>query len=170
MRSSLLKPLAGHLVRASALTLAVVVFLGPGLNATDGGRAQATETGLCADVHKIVAMRTVSFTPVRGLVDGPPSEDGFQFYTAQFTLAGADVCKVWSDQQGRGWGYECSWHITGPASAERQFRMLTNALSSCYPQARTDQPWPGRFSVFGPGIKIRFREGGRLSGLVLTIE
>jgi hypothetical protein len=161
---------SGHWLGASMLTLAMVVLGCPDLYATDGGEAQGTDISLCADVHKIVAMRPVSFTPVRGFVDGPPSEDGFQFYNTQFILAGAETCKVWSDQQDRGWGYECNWHVVDPASAERQFRLLTDLLSACYPQARTYQPWAGRFLIEGTGIKIRFRDGGRLSGIVLTIS
>jgi len=115
-------------------------------------------------------MRTAAFIPVRGAVDGPASDDGFQFYDAQFNLTGADICKVWFDQQDRGWGYECSWHRADSASRERQFTLLTNRVTSCYPHATTDRPWAGRFAIDSPQIKIRFRDVGRLSGLVLTIE
>jgi hypothetical protein len=157
-------------LRGSALTLAASVVLCSGAGASAGSRAQATETQLCLTVQKLEGMRAANFSPVRGAVDGPPSDDGFQFYDARFNLTGADICKVWFDQQDRGWGYECSWHIADSASGERQFAMLTEAVTSCYPQAKTERPSARRFSIDSPHIKIRFRDVGRLSGLVLTIE
>jgi hypothetical protein len=157
-------------LRGSALTLAASMVLCSGAGASADSRAQGTETEFCLAVQELVGMRTARFSPVRGAVDGPPSDDGFQYYDAQFNLTGADICKVWFDQQDRGWGYECSWHIADSASGERQFTMLTNGVTSCYPQAKTDRPWAGRFSIDPPHIKIRFRDVGRLSGLVLTIE
>ena len=153
-----------------ALTLAALMVLsiaGPG--ATSG--AQHTEHDeFCLDLHKLVEMRPARFSPVRGAIDGPPSDDGFQFYDAQLKLPGADRCKVWFDLQEGGWGYDCSWHVADSASGERQFTMLTSGMTSCFPYASTDRPWPGRFSIDSPHIKIRFRDIGRLSGIVLTIE
>jgi hypothetical protein len=154
----------------SALTLAAFMVLGSSAGPGAAIRAQTVEPGLCPDVQKIAHMAAASFRPVRGLIDGPPSDDGFQFYDAQFKLSGADSCKVWSDLQDRGWGYDCSWHIADSASRERQFEMLTNVVASCYPHAGTDRPWAGRFSIDSPHIKIRFRDTGRLTGIVLTIE
>lgn len=156
--------------RGSALMVAALVVLCSGAGARADSRTQATETELCLTVQKLVGMQAAGFSPVRGAVDGPPSDDGFQFYEARFNLTGADLCKVWSDLQGRGWGYECSWRIADSASGARQFTMLTDGVTSCYPQAKTERPWAGRFSIDSPHIKIRFRDGGRLSGLVLTIE
>lgn len=157
-------------LRGSALILAASMVLCSGADASPDSRAQGTETEFCRAVQKLVGMRTARFSPVRGAADGPPSDDGFQFYDAQFNLTGADICKVWFDQQDRGWGYDCSWHSADSASGERQFTMLTNGVTSCYPRAKTERPWAGRFSIDSPHIKIRFRDVGRLSGLVLTIE
>ena len=153
---------------ALALPALLVLCSGPGPGAAI--RAQTTENGFCLDVQKLVGMRPAGFSPVRGAVDGPPSDDGFQFYDAQFKLTGAETCRVWSDLQDRGWGYDCSWHIADSASGQRQFTMLTEGVTSCYPHARTERPWAGRFSIDSPHIKIRFRDAGRLSGIVLTIE
>ena len=157
-------------LRGSALILAASMVLCSRADAGPDSRAQRTETEFCLAVQKLVGMRTAGFSPVRGAVDGPPSDDGFQFYDAQFNLTGADICKIWFDQQDRGWGYDCSWHSADSASGERQFTMLTNGVTSCYPRAKTERPWTGRFSIDNPHIKIRFRDVGRLSGLVLTIE
>ena len=115
-------------------------------------------------------MRPAGFSALRGAADGPPSEDGCQFYDTPVTLEGADICKVWFDEQDGGWGYECSWHVADSASGERQFTLLADGLSLCYPHARTERPWPRRFSIDSPRIKVRFREAGRLSRVVLTIE
>jgi hypothetical protein len=154
----------------SALTLAVVMVLCSSAGPGAARRAQTTETGFCLEIQKLVGMRAARFSPVRGVVDGPPSDDGFQFYDAQFTLAGADSCKVWSDEQEGGWGYDCSWRIADSAAGERQFTMLTEGITSCYPHATIERPWAGRFSIDNPHIKIRFRDVGRFSGIVLTIE
>jgi hypothetical protein len=154
----------------SALTLAALMVFCSSAGPIPASRAQTTETGFCLDVQKLVEMRTARFSPVRGSVDGPPSDDGFQFYDAQFKLTGADRCKVWFDEQEGGWGYDCSWRIPDSAAGERQFTLLTNGVASCYPHARTDRPWAGRFSIDNPHIKIRFRDVGRLTGIVLTIE
>jgi hypothetical protein len=156
--------------RGSALTLAASVVLCSGVGARAGSHTQATETELCLAVQKLAEMRAARFSPVRGAVDGPPSDDGFQFYHARLNLTGADLCKVWSDLQDRGWGYECSWHIADSAFGAQQFTRLTDGVTSCYPQAKTERPWAGRFSIDSPHITIRFRDVGRLSGLVLTIE
>lgn len=153
-----------------ALTLAALMVLssaGPGANSG----AQGTEHDeFCFDLHKLAGMRAAGFSPVRGEIDGPPSDDGFQFYDAQLKLPGADRCNVWFDLQDGGWGYDCGWYIADPASGERQFTMLTSDTTSCFPYARTDRPWAGRFSIDSPHIKIRFRNTGRLSGIVLTID
>lgn len=153
---------------ALALTTLLVLCSSPGTGAPI--RAQTTENGFCLDVQKLVGMRAARFSPVRGAVDGPPSNDGFQFYDAQFRLPGAETCRVWSDLQDRGWGYDCSWHIADSESGQRQFTMLTDGVTLCFPHARTERPWAGRFSIDSPHIKIRFRDAGRLSGIVLTIE
>jgi len=93
-------------LRGSALTLAASMVLCSGAGASADSRAQGTKTEFCLGVQRVVEMRTAGFSPVRGAVDGPASDDGFQFYDAQFN----------------------------------------------------------------PQIEIRFRNVGRLSGLVLTIE
>jgi hypothetical protein len=157
-------------LRGSALTLTALMVLCSASGPSAAGRPQTTETEFCLDVQKLVGMRAARFTPVRGAVDGAPSDDGFQFYHAQFKLTGADTCKVWLDLQDRAWGYDCSWRIADSASGERQFTMLTDGVTSCYPHARTERPWAGRFSIDSPHIKIRFRDVGRFSGIVLTIE
>ena len=157
-------------LRASALTSALLVILCARAGTVAPGRALATETEFCLSVRNLVEMRTPGFSAVRGAADGPPSEDGFQFYDSLVNLGGADICKVWFDEQDGGWGYECSWHAADPAAAERQFTTLTQGLSSCYPRARTERPWARRFSIDSPRIKVRFREAGTLSGVVLTIE
>jgi hypothetical protein len=154
----------------SALTLAAFMVFCSGAGPDAAIRAQTTEAGLCADVQRLADMSAARFSPVRGAIDGPPSDDGFQYYDAQFKLSGADTCKVWADLQDRGWGYDCSWHIADPASGARQFKMLTEGVASCYPYAWTDRPWAGRFLIGSPHIKIRFRDAGRLTGIVLTIE
>jgi hypothetical protein len=132
--------------------------------------AWSPENRLCVALEKLVAMRPERFTPARGPIDGPPTEDGFQFYQAQFNLPGADSCKVWFDYQDEGWGYDCSWNFVDAASAEWEFNRLTNAVRECYPRAQTRRLWPGRFTLDSPQIKIRLRHTARLPGLVLTIE
>jgi hypothetical protein len=153
---------------ALPLTALLILCSSPGPGAAI--RAQTTASGFCRDVQKVVGMRSAGFSPVRGAVDGPPSDDGFQFYDAQFKLTGAANCKVWSDVQDRGWGYDCSWPIVDSGSGQQQFAMLTDGVTSCYPHARTDRPWAGRFAIESPHIKIRFRDAGARPGIVLTIE
>ena len=154
----------------SALTLAALMVLGSAAVPAVATRAQATESAFCLDVHKLDGMQAAAFVGVRGPADGPPSDDGFQFYDTPFKLPGAETCKVWFDLQDRGWGYDCSWRVADPASGERQFTTLTDGIASCYPHARTDRPWAGRFSIDEPHIKIRIRGTGRLSGIVLTLS
>ena len=86
IRSSRSATVVGRLLRASTLTLAGLVSCCIVLEATTDHRAQPMDPELCLAVHRIVDMRTVRFTPVRGPADGPPSDDGFQFYDARFIL------------------------------------------------------------------------------------
>jgi len=157
-------------LRACGLTLTALLVLCSSDSTSARTRAQAMEPEFCPAVQKLVDMRAVRFSLVRGSADGPSTDDGFQFYDAQFNLPGADTCKVWFDQQDGVWGYDCSWHIADSVSGEQLFKRLTDATSACFSSAQSQRPWAGRFSIDNPHIKIRFRDAGRPSGLVLTIE
>jgi hypothetical protein len=157
-------------LRGCGLTLTALLVLCSSDSTSARTRAQATESELCPAVQKLVGMRAVQFSLVRGVADGPSTDDGFQFYDARFNLPGADTCKVWFDQQDGVWGYDCSWHIADSVSGERLFNRLTDAVGACFSSTYAQRPWAGRFSIDNPAIKIRFRDTGRLSGLVLTIE
>jgi hypothetical protein len=157
-------------LRVCGVTLTALLALCSSDRTSASTGAQVSDPELCPAVQKLADMRAGRFSFVRGAADGPTTDDGFQFYDAQFNLPGADTCKVWFDEQDRVWGYDCSWHVADSASGERLFKSLTEAISGCFSSTRSQRPWPGRFSIDNPHIKIRFRDTGKLSGLVLTIE